>query len=102
MATKAVKLYIEQNKVVVFSKTWCPYCAQAKKTLGDFKIDFTAVELDNLKNEREMQDALLEVSGQRTVPNIYIGQKHIGGNSDLQALKSSGQLETLLKEVDAL
>lgn len=49
-----------------------------------------------------MQDALQEISGQRTVPNIYIGQKHIGGNSEIQGLSKSGQLEGLLKNAGAL
>lgn len=48
------------------------------------------------------QDALEEINGQRTVPNIYIKQKHIGGNSDLQSLSKSGQLASLLKEAGAV
>lgn len=47
-----------------------------------------------------LQEALEEISNQRTVPNIWIGQKHIGGNSDLQAKKA--ELPKLLKEVGAL
>jgi glutaredoxin 3 len=47
-----------------------------------------------------IQDALQEITNQRSVPNIFIGQKHIGGNSDLQAKKS--QLPELLKEAGAL
>lgn len=49
-----------------------------------------------------IQDALEEITGQRTVPNVHIKQKHIGGNSDLQSLASSGKLEGLLKEAGAL
>lgn len=45
----------------------------------------------------ELQDALQEISGQRTVPNIYIAGEHIGGNSDLQALHSKGLLESKIK-----
>lgn len=48
----------------------------------------------------ELQDALQEISGQRTVPNIYIATKHIGGNSDLQAKKA--ELPTLLQEAGAI
>lgn len=47
-----------------------------------------------------LQDALQEITGQRTVPNIFIKQKHIGGNSDLQSLKA--QLPQMLKEAGAL
>lgn len=48
----------------------------------------------------DLQNALEEISGQRSVPNIYISQKHIGGNSDLQAKK--GELPSLLKEAGAV
>lgn len=48
----------------------------------------------------DLQNALEEISGQRSVPNIYISQKHIGGNSDLQAKK--GDLPTLLKDAGAV
>jgi glutaredoxin 3 len=57
------------------------------------------VELDQVSDGSDIQAALRDISGQRTVPNIFIGQKHIGGNSDLQA--KSGELKSLLKEVGA-
>ncbi len=47
-----------------------------------------------------LQDALEEITGQRSVPNIFIGQNHIGGNSDLQAKK--GELDSLLQEAGAV
>ncbi len=49
-----------------------------------------------------VQDALEEISGQRTVPNVYISKKHVGGNSDVQNLSSSGKLRALLTEAGAL
>jgi glutaredoxin 3 len=56
---------------------------------------------DSVKDDgADIQAALREINGQSSVPNIYIGQKHIGGNSDLQARKS--QLPSLLKEVHAI
>lgn len=58
------------------------------------------IELDQVDDGADMQDALAEMSGQRTVPNIYIGKKHIGGNSDLQAIK--GKLPELLKAAGAV
>lgn len=50
----------------------------------------------------DLQDALQQISGQRTVPNVYIGQKHIGGNSEIQGLDKAGQLQGLLKDAGAL
>ncbi|KAB1671600.1 hypothetical protein FNE72_29175 [Klebsiella pneumoniae] len=49
-----------------------------------------------------MQDALEELTGQRTVPNVHIQKKHIGGNSDVSSLQSSGKLEGLLRESGAI
>lgn len=49
-----------------------------------------------------IQDALEGISGQRSVPNIYISKKHIGGNSDIQSLNNSGKLKSLLAEAGAI
>jgi glutaredoxin len=53
--------------------------------------------LDEIDDGAEIQDALYELTGQRTVPNIFIGGEHIGGNSDLQTLKSKDLLESTIK-----
>ncbi|KAI1190263.1 putative glutaredoxin [Nemania serpens] len=96
---KAQKI-IEENAVAVFSKSYCPYCNASKKLLDSMGAKYYKIELDQVDDGALIQNALVEISGQRTVPNIYIGQKHIGGNSDLQA--KSGELKSLLKEVGAL
>lgn len=62
---------------------------------------FEVYELDKESDGSAIQDALEEISSQRTVPNIFIGQKHIGGNSDLQALKKTA-LPGLLQKAGAL
>lgn len=54
------------------------------------------IELDQDENGAAIQDYLREKTNQGTVPNIFISQKHIGGNSDLSSLKSSGKLKSLL------
>ena len=55
---------------------------------------------ENIDDGAAIQDALYEISGQRTVPNVFIKQKHIGGNSDLQSKKQ--ELPSLLKEAGAV
>jgi len=93
---------------------WCPYCRQAKQTLTEFGASFQAYELDqigkalledcvliHLDDGDQIQHYLAEKTGQRTVPNIFIEQKHIGGNSDLQALKRSGELKKKLVSAGA-
>ncbi|KAI9155050.1 glutaredoxin [Paramyrothecium foliicola] len=107
---KAQKL-IDENNVdfhanarfpVVFSKTYCPYCRQAKGTLNSFGAEYALYELDELSDGSALQDALEDITGQRTVPNILIKGKHIGGNSDLQSLRSADKLEDLLRDAGAL
>ncbi|EAW08125.1 glutaredoxin [Aspergillus clavatus NRRL 1] len=91
---------INDNAVVVFSKSWCPYCKASKQTLNELGAKFYALELDQIDDGTEIQNALYEITQQRSVPNIFIGQKHIGGNSDLQAKKA--ELPQLLKAAGAL
>lgn len=88
---------VSQNKVTVFSKSYCPYCNQTKTLLNKIGQEFYVQELDTDSNGSVIQKGLQEITGQRTVPNIFINGKHIGGNSDLQQLFSSGELKTLLK-----
>ncbi|KAK2028665.1 glutaredoxin [Colletotrichum zoysiae] len=101
-AKQKVQQLIDENNVVVFSKSYCPYCRQTKSTLDELDTDYTVLELDQMEDGAAIQDALQEISGQRTVPNSWIAKKHIGGNSDLQGLLKGGKLENLLKEAGAL
>ncbi|KAJ6096052.1 hypothetical protein N7486_006798, partial [Penicillium sp. IBT 16267x] len=91
---------INENGVVVFSKSYCPYCKASKDLLNELGAKYTTLELDEEQDGAAIQSALQEISGQRTVPNIYINQKHIGGNSDLQSKKS--ELPALLAAAGAL
>ncbi|KAF9937124.1 hypothetical protein BGZ75_005978 [Mortierella antarctica] len=90
---------IANNGVVVFSKTYCPYCTKAKNLLAKLGASAHIVELDSEDDGSAIQAYLLELTGQRTVPNIFIGQKHIGGCDDLFAIEKNGQLKTLLAKI---
>lgn len=59
--------------------------------------DAYIIELDEEADGGEIQEALAELTGQKTVPNVFIGGQHIGGNSDVQQLKSADQLEPKIK-----
>ncbi|KAK3197720.1 hypothetical protein GRF29_216g1048400 [Pseudopithomyces chartarum] len=99
-ATKTkVQSIIDENPVAVFSKSYCPYCREAKKLLSDSGAKFLAIELDQIDDGSAIQSTLQEITGQRTVPNIFIGKQHIGGNSDLQGKKD---LDSLLKSAGAV
>ncbi|EJP61843.1 Glutaredoxin, eukaryotic/virial [Beauveria bassiana ARSEF 2860] len=87
---------------MVFSKSYCPYCKATKSLLSSLDAKAKVVELDEEADGNALQDALEGISGQRTVPNVYIAKKHIGGNSDVQSLSSSGKLKALLAEAGAI
>ncbi|KAH3687002.1 hypothetical protein WICPIJ_002027 [Wickerhamomyces pijperi] len=92
-----VQSLISTSHIFVASKSYCPYCKATLDTLKTLGAKANIVQLNQVDDGEEIQDALYEITGQRTVPNVFIDGKHIGGNSDLQALKSSGELQTLLK-----
>jgi len=99
-AKQKAQQIIDENQVVVFSKSYCPYCRASKSLLNEKHAKYFLMELDEVDDGAALQDALEELTGQRSVPNIFIGQKHIGGNSDLQSKK--GQLDNMLKSVGAI
>ncbi|PQK15706.1 hypothetical protein BB8028_0006g00290 [Beauveria bassiana] len=102
MASQKAQKLIDENPVMVFSKSYCPYCKATKSLLSSLDAKAKVVELDEEADGNALQDALEEISGQRTVPNVYIAKKHIGGNSDVQSLSSSGKLKALLAEAGAI
>jgi glutaredoxin 3 len=95
-ATDFVKSEIEKHKVVVFSKTYCPYCTSTKDLFEQIKVNAVIHELDTMDNGADIQAALLDMTGQRTVPSVFINQKHLGGNDKTQDAYRSGKLEKLL------
>ncbi|KAG1474041.1 hypothetical protein G6F56_000596 [Rhizopus delemar] len=90
-----VEEIIKTNKIAVFSKSYCPYCTKAKQALTQLGLEFFHIELDNEGNA--IQAYLLAKTGQRTVPNIFINQKHVGGCDDLLRVISSGKIQELLQ-----
>ncbi|CAF0889268.1 unnamed protein product [Brachionus calyciflorus] len=94
---------IKSHKVVVFSKTYCPYCVKAKNVLKKYDIkDIVIIELDNRDDADQMQDYFARVTGARTVPRVFINGKCIGGGDDTARLDSNGQLKELLQACDAI
>jgi glutaredoxin 3 len=94
----SVKDLIAQNKIMIFSKSYCPYCTNAKNLLQQKKAAFCSLELD--KESSEVCDTatsqLRELTGQKTFPNIFINSKHIGGFSDLKKLNDEKKLDKML------
>uniref|UniRef100_A0A8C5GIS3 thioredoxin-disulfide reductase (NADPH) n=1 Tax=Gouania willdenowi TaxID=441366 RepID=A0A8C5GIS3_GOUWI len=74
-----IQKLIDSNLVIVFSKSYCPYCLQVKNLFKELKVDCNAVELDLIENGTDYQEMLLEMTGQKTVPNVFINKTHLGG-----------------------
>mmetsp|Transcript_20366 Transcript_20366/g.41942 ORF Transcript_20366/g.41942 Transcript_20366/m.41942 type:complete len:155 (-) Transcript_20366:2233-2697(-) len=93
-----VETDIAGHKVVVYAKTWCPHCNKTKELLSkdEFKgVDILIRDVDTIEEPSgpALQMALTKVSGQKSVPNIFIDGKHFGGNSDLQEAYAAGTLK---------
>jgi glutaredoxin 3 len=96
------KTEIANNKVVVFSKSFCPFCKKTKALFDSKKVDYMIYELNEMDDGAAIQDALLEISGQNTVPNVFINGEHLGGNSEAQTANGSGKLDELLAAAGAM
>jgi glutaredoxin 3 len=80
--------------VVMYSTTWCPYCERARALLARKNVSVTEIKIDEQPAEREIM--LKRSGGARTVPQIFIGDRHVGGFDDLAALDRRGELDPLL------
>ena len=91
-----VQSLIDNNKVMIFSKSYCPFASKAKKLFTDAAVSGKIVELDQVAGGDAMQNTLKGLSGQRTVPNIYINGKHLGGCDDTVAAFQNGKMKEML------
>ncbi|KAK5811497.1 hypothetical protein PVK06_026834 [Gossypium arboreum] len=91
-----VKKTISAHKIVIFSKSYCPYCRKAKSVFKELKQVPFVVELDERDDGWNIQDALSEIVSRRTVPQVFINGKHIGGSDDTVEAYQSGKLAKLL------
>lgn len=99
-ANEAVKKEIEQlvssHKVQIFSKSYCPFCRRAKGIFDAEGISYEALELDQIANGAEFQSTLAAMTGQRTVPSVWINGKFVGGSDKVAELQSRGKLSSLV------
>jgi len=73
---------------------WCPYCQRARGLLTKKGLKFNEIDVDEEANSREQ---MIARGGRHTVPQIFIGDRHIGGCDDLFALDGSGELDRLIQ-----
>lgn len=81
-------------RVVMYCTAVCPYCVMAERLLQAKGV--TEIEKIRVDLQPELRVAMMEKTGRRTVPQIYIGECHVGGYDDLAALEHSGKLTSLL------
>ncbi|MCC7515925.1 MAG: glutaredoxin 3 [Pseudomonadales bacterium] len=79
--------------VTIYSSDFCPYCRRAKALLRDKGVDFEEICVDG---EAGLRAEMAARAGRNTVPQIWIGERHIGGCDDLHALEQRGELDSLL------
>lgn len=81
-------------KVVMYTSAVCPYCINAERLLRNKGV--TEIEKIRVDLQPELRLEMMEKTGRRTVPQIYIGEQHVGGFDDLHALDVQGGLDPLL------
>lgn len=82
------------SEVVMYSTTWCGYCQRARGLLQRKGVDIREIKVDEDPSQREVM--VQKSGGRRTVPQIFIGERHVGGYDDLAALERAGELDKLL------
>mmetsp|Transcript_45295 Transcript_45295/g.107631 ORF Transcript_45295/g.107631 Transcript_45295/m.107631 type:complete len:183 (+) Transcript_45295:20-568(+) len=97
-----VQSQISSNKVMVFSKSSCPFCLKAKKVLDATGVKYEVVELDTRADGSEIQDIMLGITGGRSVPRVFVAGKFIGGGDDVVSKGKSGELTKLFEACGAL
>ncbi|KFK28026.1 hypothetical protein AALP_AA8G462100 [Arabis alpina] len=100
-AMNRAKEIVSSYPVVVFSKTYCPYCKKVKQLLTQLGASFEVLELNEMSDGGEIQSALSEWTGQSTVPSVFIKGKHIGGCDKVMETNKQGKLVPLLTEAGA-
>lgn len=98
----AIADLVQSDPIVIFSKTYCGPSGMTKSLFGQVTdLPTTVVELDTLETGAAIQAVLAEMTGQRTVPNVFVDGQHVGGCDDTYAADASGKLAELLAAAKA-
>ena len=81
-------------EVVVYSSGFCPYCQWAKRLLNEKNVEFSEIRIDQI--EGAQQEMIQKSNGITSVPQIFIGDTHVGGYDDLSAMDRAGNLDALI------
>ncbi len=83
-------------EVVIYLTGWCPYCERARGLLAKKGLPLKEIDVED---DVKLREEMMARSGRRTVPQIFIGDRHVGGCDDLFALDASGELDRLIQGV---
>ncbi|XP_023581328.1 thioredoxin reductase 3 isoform X1 [Trichechus manatus latirostris] len=89
---------IEGNRVMIFSKSYCPHSTRVKELFSSLGVEHNILELDQIDDGATVQEVLSEITNQRTVPNIFVNKVHMGGCDRTLQAHQSGLLQKLLQE----
>lgn len=81
-------------KVVMYATSWCPHCERARRRLREKGIAFEEIDIEARPEARA--EMIERSGGRRTVPQVFVGETHVGGSDDLAALDAAGGLDRLL------
>lgn len=84
-------------RVLMYSTRVCPYCVRAEKLLAKKGIAADQIEKIRVDEHPEQRDEMMRITGRRSVPQIFIGERRVGGFDDLAELDAAGELEPLLR-----
>lgn len=86
------------QQVTMYTKETCPYCLMAKNLLKQKGVDINSIKEIRIDLDASERDKMIEQTGRKTVPQIFIGEFHVGGFDDLSLLNKDGKLDELLNK----
>jgi glutaredoxin 3 len=85
---------MSRPEVAIYLTGWCPYCQRARALLSKKGVQVREINIDD---DPKLREEMIARSGRRTVPQIFIGEQHVGGCDDLMALDARGELDRLIQ-----
>ena len=85
---------MSRPEIVIYATGWCPYCDRARRLMTQRGLTFKEIDVDA---DAKLREEMIARSGRGTVPQIFIGAKHIGGCDELFALEDGGELDPLIE-----
>jgi len=85
---------MEPARITLYTKENCPFCVRAKALLARKGVDFEEIPVEG---RDDLRSWLVETTGQRTVPQVFVGERSLGGYTDVAALDKDGKLDAILR-----